>query len=315
MVEAVGDDGVGFVEQRLEHPAIGVEAGGEEDRVVLAEMVGDRLLELAMEGLRAADETHRGHAEAEIVHRALRRRDDVGMVGEAEIIVGAEIDRLALAVRPGDADPPALRPGDQPLAFGEAGGLDFVERRAEVVEERRRSWIGPVVCELGADGAQRYNIGVRVACSAPGARLEANGDVRANRPRTSHVRIAGCGPPEMGSLGGKEIREDCMNVIAACHGPGVDARSCAFMSSRLGASDPGAYRRYPVRPLIIVQLRRAFTRHRVQTLSDRSPMAHDSADRRLIDAFARDAPSAYAADSLSTSVFTSDTARFGMFAS
>ena len=38
-------------EQRLEQPAIGVEAGGEEDRVVLAEIVGDGALELAVQGL------------------------------------------------------------------------------------------------------------------------------------------------------------------------------------------------------------------------------------------------------------------------
>ena len=55
-----------FVEQRLEHAAIGVETGGEHDRVVLAQVLGDRLFELAMQRLRAADEAHRGHAEAEL---------------------------------------------------------------------------------------------------------------------------------------------------------------------------------------------------------------------------------------------------------
>ena len=98
-------------------------------------MPGDRLLEFAMQGLRAADEAHRGHAEAEFVERRPRGRDDVRVIGEAEIIVGAEIDRLARALRRGDADAPALRPGDQPLALGQAGGLDFVERRAEVAQE------------------------------------------------------------------------------------------------------------------------------------------------------------------------------------
>ena len=37
------------LEQRLEHAAVGVETGGEQDRVVLAEMRGDRQLELAMQ--------------------------------------------------------------------------------------------------------------------------------------------------------------------------------------------------------------------------------------------------------------------------
>ena len=135
MVEAVGDDRVLLVEERLEHAAIGVETGGEDDRVVLADVFCDRLFELAMERLRAADEAHRGHAEAEFVHRALGRRDDLRVIGEAEVIVGAEIDRLALALRPGDADPSALRSGQQALALGEARRLDVVERRAEVGEK------------------------------------------------------------------------------------------------------------------------------------------------------------------------------------
>ena len=135
MVEAVGDDRVLFPEQRLEHSAIGVETGGEHDRVVLAQVLGDRLLELAMQRLRAADEAHRSHAEAELVHGAARRRDDVRMIGEAEVIVGAEIDRFARALRGRDTDAPALRPGQQPLAFREARRLDLVEGRADVVEK------------------------------------------------------------------------------------------------------------------------------------------------------------------------------------
>ena len=88
-----------------------------------------------MQRLRAADEAHRGHAEAELVHCATRRGDDVGVVGEAEVIVGAEIDRFARPLRRGDADPPALRPGQEPLAFDEALRLDIVEGRANVVEK------------------------------------------------------------------------------------------------------------------------------------------------------------------------------------
>ena len=120
VVEAVGNDRVLFAEQRLEHAAIGVETGREHDRVRLAQVLGDRLFELTMQRLRAADEAHRGHAEAELVHGAARRRDDVGVIGEAEVIVGAEIDRIARALRGRDMDAPALRPGQQPLAFCQA---------------------------------------------------------------------------------------------------------------------------------------------------------------------------------------------------
>ena len=109
VVEAVGDDRVGLVEQRLEHAAVGVEAGGEDDRIILAEVPGDRQFELAMQRLRAADEAHRGHAEAELVHRALGGGDHLRMAGETEIVVGAEVEGLAGAVVLGDVDAPALR--------------------------------------------------------------------------------------------------------------------------------------------------------------------------------------------------------------
>ena len=51
----------------------------------------------AVQRLRPADEAHGGHAEAELVERVARRGDDLGVVGKAEIVVGAEVDELALA--------------------------------------------------------------------------------------------------------------------------------------------------------------------------------------------------------------------------
>ena len=45
-------------EQRLEQPAVGVEAGGVEDRVVGAEELAELRFELLVELLRAADEAH-----------------------------------------------------------------------------------------------------------------------------------------------------------------------------------------------------------------------------------------------------------------
>ena len=101
----------------------------------LPQVAGDSLLEFAMQRLRAADEAHRGHAEAEFVERAPGRRDDFGVMGETEVIVGAEIDHLALALRTGDADAPALRPGDQPLALGQPGGVDLAQDRSHVAHE------------------------------------------------------------------------------------------------------------------------------------------------------------------------------------
>ena len=82
-----------------------------------------------MEGLRAADEAHRGHAEAEFLHRRAGGGDDVRMIGEAEVVVGAQVDGLARALVRSHADPPALRAGQQALALQKAGRLDLVEGR------------------------------------------------------------------------------------------------------------------------------------------------------------------------------------------
>ncbi|KAG1589101.1 hypothetical protein G6F46_014651 [Rhizopus delemar] len=64
MVQRVGDDRVVLAQQRFEQATVGVEAGGIEDRVLLAEEVGALLLQLLVQILGATDEAHRGHAEA-----------------------------------------------------------------------------------------------------------------------------------------------------------------------------------------------------------------------------------------------------------
>ena len=91
-----------------------------------------------MQRLRAADEAHRGHAESEVVERLRCRRNHVGMVGQAEIIVGAQIQQLALAALGAgvaDAYVRRLRRRDQPLALGKAVGIDAGEGFGEVGEE------------------------------------------------------------------------------------------------------------------------------------------------------------------------------------
>ena len=55
----------------------------------------DRRLELLVQLLRAADEAHRGHAVAVAVERVLGGVAQFGVVGEAEVVVGAEVQHLA----------------------------------------------------------------------------------------------------------------------------------------------------------------------------------------------------------------------------
>ena len=94
VVELVRDDRVLGAEQGLEQAAIGVEAGGIEDRVLHPEPGGELVLELLVDRLGAADEADRGHAVAPALEPRLRRRLDALVLGEAEIIVGAQVDHV-----------------------------------------------------------------------------------------------------------------------------------------------------------------------------------------------------------------------------
>ena len=62
--------------------------------------------------LRPANETHARHPIAVSVERFLGRRDERGMIGQAEIIVGAEIDHPPAI---GDRNLGVLRSGDDAL--------------------------------------------------------------------------------------------------------------------------------------------------------------------------------------------------------
>jgi hypothetical protein len=72
-----------------------------------------------------ANEAHTRHSETMAVERFFRRGDERGMIGQAEIIVGAEIDH-APAV--GDWDLGVLRSGDDALGFEKSLRFDFLER-------------------------------------------------------------------------------------------------------------------------------------------------------------------------------------------
>jgi len=131
VVEGVGDDGVLGAEEGFEEAAVGVEAGGEEDRVVMAEELREAGFELPVQVLCAADEADRGHAEAVVVHRGFGGGDQAGVVGEAEVVVGAEVQHLA----PIHLHMRTLGAGDQALAFHQAFGVDAGEGRGDMVEE------------------------------------------------------------------------------------------------------------------------------------------------------------------------------------
>jgi hypothetical protein len=134
VVERIGDDRVLGAEQRLEEAAVGVEARAVQDRILAAEEARQPLLELAVHLLGAADEAHRRHAVAPPLERLPRGRHDLGVVGQTQVVVGAQVQHLALA---GDADVRGLRRLDQVLALVQAGAAQLLEPAAQVVAKLR----------------------------------------------------------------------------------------------------------------------------------------------------------------------------------
>ncbi|GGQ79065.1 hypothetical protein GCM10010195_38520 [Kitasatospora griseola] len=134
MVEGVGDDRVALVQQGLEDAAVGVEAGGVEDRVLLAEEVGQSLFQFLVHVLGAADEADGRHAVAPAVQRLLGGVDHLGVVGEAQVVVGAEVEHLAAGAG-GDGDLGGLRGADDAFGLEQAGFADLGEGGGEVVAD------------------------------------------------------------------------------------------------------------------------------------------------------------------------------------
>ena len=132
MVERVGDDGVLCRQKRLEHTAVRVEAGGVQDGVFGVEIVGNGFFKLFVEILRPADEADGGHAVAARLHRFLCRGDEPRAVGEAEVVVGAEVQGLASVL---EGDFRALGGSDVAFFLVEAGFLDGGELSGEMLLE------------------------------------------------------------------------------------------------------------------------------------------------------------------------------------
>jgi len=131
VVQFVADDGVGFVEQRFEQTAVRIETARIQNAVVGLQECGERLLQFLVHGLRAANEAHRGHAEAVAIESVFGRGDQARVVSEAQIVVGAEVQDLR-AVRKLHVS--RLRARNHALGLVEAVGADLLERAAQMSE-------------------------------------------------------------------------------------------------------------------------------------------------------------------------------------
>jgi hypothetical protein len=124
VVEFVGNDGVLGAEQRLEQTAVGVETRRVKDGVLGAEKVGELFLELFVDFLRAANEPYAGETIAPFVERLMRGGDDLRMVREAKVIIGAHVQHRRIAPH---AHARSLRRVDDALAFVQTRRSDFVQ--------------------------------------------------------------------------------------------------------------------------------------------------------------------------------------------
>ena len=95
MVEGIADHAILLVEDGLEETAVGIEARRVEDRVVGAEEPAELRFQLLVNGLRAADESNRGHAIAIGIERPACGLDHGRMISQPEVVVGAQVEHAA----------------------------------------------------------------------------------------------------------------------------------------------------------------------------------------------------------------------------
>ena len=81
VVQRVGDDGVLFGEERLEHTAVGVKAGGVQNGVFRLEVIGNGGFQFFVNVLRSADETYGRHAVTAAFHYVSGGGYQAGMIG------------------------------------------------------------------------------------------------------------------------------------------------------------------------------------------------------------------------------------------
>ena len=133
MIQLVGNHRILGAEQRLEQAAVGVEAGAVEDRVFGAQEFAQTGFEILVHALRSADEPDRSQAVAPAIERRMRRRNHLRMLGQAQIIIRAQVQHFAPLA---DADMGILRREQNPLLLVRARGANRVELLAEMLAER-----------------------------------------------------------------------------------------------------------------------------------------------------------------------------------
>src|SRR5690625_673800 len=110
--------------------------------------------------LGAADEPHRGHPETAIVQGLLRGVDDAGIVGQAQVVVGTEVQHLLRvgADRSGP-DLGRLGRGDGPLRLEQTAVPQLLEFGLEVIAHRgehRDPYVVDVLRQARVSGSPQW---------------------------------------------------------------------------------------------------------------------------------------------------------------
>ena len=130
MVQLVGDDEVFFAEDGGDRAGVGGESGLEDDAGFDVLEARDLFFELHVDLHGAGDGAHRARSDAVFTRGFERGFAQLGMRGQAEIIVGGEVDDL-LAVEGADR---GLLVVEHAQLEVRAFGLEFVELVGEIGE-------------------------------------------------------------------------------------------------------------------------------------------------------------------------------------
>ena len=98
MIQRIADHGIVLVKQHLEQAAVGIEAAGIQDGIAHFQEARKGLLQLLVAGLRSANEAHGCQTESRCFQALPGRFNETPVVGQPQIIIGAEIQYI-IAVR------------------------------------------------------------------------------------------------------------------------------------------------------------------------------------------------------------------------
>ena len=137
VVQLVADDGVLLPQERLKEPAVGIECRRVQNRVFHAQEARQRFFQIAVQILRAADETHRAHAVAVACECCVGCAPHSRIGRQPQVVVGAQVQNLAAAAVGGaGGDVGALRVENDPLGFIQTGCLQGIQFGRQVPIKR-----------------------------------------------------------------------------------------------------------------------------------------------------------------------------------